>query len=131
MDFNTFSIRIFKQQNKQNLEIRAPLAAPRRFPIRGVSGRPTARAARPPGAASSPGCQRKKCCEIKNIAEFFILQTMKSMKCSWHSFNNIRFQIKTLNKLLSRFAGDCCIAFPIPISMKKKNFRRKYLKPQP
>ena len=33
--------------------------------------------------------------------------------------------------MLSRFAGDCCIAFPIPISIKKNNFRRKYLKPQP
>ena len=83
-------------------------------------------AARPPEPPGSPAPHRRRVAsarnafEIQNIAEFFILQMMKSMKCSWHSFNNIRFPIKTLKKLISRFAGDCCIAFPIPISIKKK-----------
>ena len=36
----------FSNSRTKSIEIRTPLAAPKRFPIRGVSGRPTARAAR-------------------------------------------------------------------------------------
>ena len=109
IDFHRFSIIIFKQHNKKHGKHSSAGCAQAACPYVGcLAARPCRSAARPPPCGRVANARNAS--EIYKNTEFYILQTMKSMKRSWHSFKNIKLPSKTLKNLLSRFAGDCCIA---------------------
>ena len=109
MDFHMFSIRIFKQYNKKHGKHSSAGCAQAACPYVGcLAARPCRSAARPPPCGRV--ANGRNAFEIYENREFYILQTMKSMKRFWHSLKKTKFPLKTLKKLLSRFEGYCCIA---------------------
>ena len=77
------------------MEIRAPLAAPRP-PAHTWGLWPPALAARQPGRRLVAGLlTQEMIVKFKETINYFVLQIIKSIKCYWHSFKNIRFRVKT------------------------------------